>query len=146
MSPILTMITLYWRSFPPVEPLSLKWEFPLWHAKDDIEPEIKTQKSQKQKQQATDDDAGKHQIIEFMGGKPPISASQCRKLMGVNRAIRLMGILEADGQIEVTETVKKNGHDVELFRLSASYNRRLSAADCTPDSRPDSGQSKGQFD
>ena len=48
----------------------------------------------------------------------PVSPSQCRKLMGINRATRLFGLLESDREIEHAETVRRGGHAVELFRLS----------------------------
>ena len=45
-----------------------------------------------------------------------ISASQCRSLMGTDRAKRLFKIAQDEGLIEQSGTTKKGGHDVELYR------------------------------
>ena len=92
------------RSFPPVESLALRWDFPLWRASDEDPVNLKGKRSQQDERQAKNDDTGKLEIASaLLAG--PLTASKLRKATGFSpgRVDRLVGMLTKEGQIQSTQ-------------------------------------------
>jgi hypothetical protein len=92
------------RSFPPVESVALRWDFPLWQPCDEDPENLKGKRSPQDEKQAKQDDAGKLEIAAaLLTG--PATASKLRKATGFSpgRVARLVGILTREGQIQSTQ-------------------------------------------
>ena len=106
------------RSFPPVEPMVLKWEFPLWVPTDEDPLELKGSKSKSEDRQRDRDREATRQILSALMTEPA-TASQIREKTALSRdrAQRLLNMLMADGQIEATE-VKVRGNLCKLYQIT----------------------------
>lgn len=103
------------RSFAPVEPLSLRWEFPLWTADNDLDPaKLKGNRGSQEERQAARDQKGMDQIMESIGTEPN-SCREIQRLTGISRerCQRLLDKLTAEDRIQVSiGTIKGNVCDV----------------------------------
>ncbi|MBX3427932.1 MAG: AAA family ATPase [Pirellulales bacterium] len=99
------------RSFQPVDPLPLRFEFPLWLPAGGVDPgKLKGRLSVKELRQAADDREGFALIAEALQAGPA-STRQVRDVTGLSkdRADRLLSLLVAGRQVDVeTETVRGN--------------------------------------
>jgi hypothetical protein len=94
------------RSFPPVEPISLRWAFPLWHPAEDVDPTLlKLRPSATEARQRASDQQGINKIADALlhGGA---TARQLRAKTGFGkyRLDRLLDQMTAAGQLNVNET------------------------------------------
>jgi|GEM_PF-2439364 len=108
------------RSWRRVEPLSIKWEFPLWQRADDADPrQLRRQQTPKQRQQQAEDEATIGKIIAaFLGGKVHTARSLGGAVgIGKPRLERLLNQLQAAGRIISEETVKR-GNTCYEYRLA----------------------------
>lgn len=111
------------RSFPPVEPLPLRWAFPLWVPACHLDPEaLRGRKTAGDERQSKRDKNSVSELRRLMHEHgEPVTRRWLRKASGwgeqrVNRTIRAM--LD-DEIITVPETTTDNrGRDVELFQLT----------------------------
>jgi hypothetical protein len=97
------------RSFPPLEPIVLKWEFPLWHPVDDLDPSALAKPRKK------DDSADSIRVLGVLKSKfGRMSTHAIHEATGINKK-RLKRILESLlGRGEVTrEEYKHNSQDCE---------------------------------
>lgn len=112
------------RSFPPVEPQTLKWEFPLWTATDGVDAVLKQEKSRNDSRQECKDKQALSELADIFhaaNGKPQTRWDLHRKFGGgkdrLNRLIRL-GI--DDGRfLQIEGKPTRNGEVAEQFMLSA---------------------------
>ncbi len=109
------------RSFAPVEPLALRWQFPLWLPADDIDPsKLKGKLSPKQQQQSQEDREGIDAIIKALRDGPATS-SQLGPKTGISRdrRKRLLDWLCSQDQITAAETTKR-GNTCYVYSLNKS--------------------------
>ena len=103
------------RSFKPVEPLVLRWMFPLWLPDMSADPrKLKGLKTQQERQQDSRDREGMEQICDALtGGEATSKKLQQRTGISRERANRLLAKLIASGVVDVrTEVIDHNECDV----------------------------------
>lgn len=112
------------RSFAPVEPMTLRWNWPLWTVADDVEPELQADRSRSDSRQEAKDNAGVEDLKKILeANDSPLSRNALHKAFGggkerLNRLIRIgvdKGVFEAAG----TKTAQ-NGEIAELFTLASN--------------------------
>lgn len=91
------------RSFPPIEPVTLRWEFPRWHVANDVAPKLATRTGMKQSKQ---DAEGIEKIRDALSITDEdremwLSVSAIRRTtgMGAPRAEKLLGIMEKNAEV-----------------------------------------------
>lgn len=113
------------RSFPPVEPETIQWEFPVWQRASAVEPVLKQERPRSESRQDAKDMKDLGKLTDIMHQKKGLEMSRydLQKAFGggkdrLNKLIRL-GIEQ--GRIRHTGTRPgRNGTEVDLFKL-ASY-------------------------
>lgn len=107
------------RSFPPIEPIALRWNFPLWHPTDAVDTaRLKGKQSKRDEQQAEKDREG----IELIARKleaGPMTPRTIRGETGISkeRTQRLLDMMYANGDVTRTETIVRGNHTHE-YQLS----------------------------
>ncbi|MDX1968993.1 MAG: AAA family ATPase [Planctomycetaceae bacterium] len=92
------------RSFAPVEPMVLKWEFPLWTAADDLDPNaIKRPATRGDERQTSKDREGCETIVKGLRAKGPSTSRRLREFtgFGVDRLNRLLRQMVDDERLTV---------------------------------------------
>lgn len=108
------------RSFKPVEPVVLRWEFPLWRVAEGMDAsELKGTKTKQQEKQEQDDRDGTHLIVSAMLGGKRLTPSQLRKAthMGQPRVDRLLVALFKGGHID-RSSVTVRGNETHEYWLA----------------------------
>jgi RecA-family ATPase len=117
------------RSFPKAEPITLRWDWPLWSAEVDLEPVLHMEKSKGDSRQETKDDTGVQELKKILELKDsPLSRSALHKAFGggkerLHRLIRIgvdKGVFQAAG----TKTAQ-NGEVAELFTLAGKHDSNV---------------------
>ena len=120
------------RSWPPVEPLAIRWRFPVWSLAEGVDPrKLRRPQTNRERQQQVEDETTIGKIIAtFAGGKTQTISSICRET-GVNkgRIDRLLNKLQADGRVAREEVIKR-GNPCGEYRLAPAKN-----ADSEPSQR-----------
>lgn len=113
------------RSFAPVEPLVLKWDFPCWWPADGLDPsELKGKKPKSQEVKEEQDRKDQYAIVDAMRkASGAVTSRQLRSLTGLgkDRLQRLLDGLTSDGQVDATETIKRGNRCYE-YELSTPPN------------------------
>jgi hypothetical protein len=106
------------RSFKPVEPMTLKWTFPIWQRADGIDPVAikgRRTKAEEKKSQADREDC--YKLIKALRPAPATIRVLRGKIgQSADRIERLLDILESKGIVAWTE-VKKRGNPCREYRL-----------------------------
>ena len=106
------------RSFPPVKPMVLRWEFPLWVPTDE-DPRLL--KGVKTKGESRQDQRDKEATMKILGVllTEPATASQVREHTGLSRdrAKRLLDILVSEGQIQ-SRDIKIRGNVCKQYHIT----------------------------
>jgi hypothetical protein len=106
------------RSFAPVEPMALRWVFPLWKPTDDVDPQrLKGKLSSSEQRQAERDKAGIDSVVKaLLDGPATARALRARTGFGKARQDNLLNKLMADGHIVANEiTIRGNTcHEYKL--------------------------------
>jgi hypothetical protein len=107
------------RSFAPVEPMTLKWEYPLWTPSEADPAQLKAEPTRSSRRQAANDVAGILTVTQVLQ-EGPATATQLRKRTGLgrDRVERLIGQMTQRKLVKVTKT-KVRGHECEQYALSA---------------------------
>jgi hypothetical protein len=109
------------RSFAPVEPIGLRWIFPLWTPDIGVDPtKLKRRIPPSEQRQADRDREGINEIVKgLMQG--PATARTLRRLTGLgpDRQQRLLDKLESEGQITATEKIVR-GNPSREYQLTES--------------------------
>lgn len=79
------------RSFAPVAPRTIRWEYPLWHLMG-IEPELKQRKSPQQETQAKNDRETEQTIIGQLTKHPRLTNPRLRTRTGFGAARLTRGL------------------------------------------------------
>lgn len=105
------------RSWEPIAPYALRWEFPLWRRADDLDVEnLKGRKTRHEDQKQEQDAKGMDDIFQALLQSPDtVKGLTTRVGMGPARVERLAGGLVRDGRITYEE-IKKRGQECRLFR------------------------------
>lgn len=109
------------RSFPPVEPIVLRWEFPLW-VRDEFADlrQLRGRQTQQEERQAQGDREGMEQIaVTLVKGSARASVIRQRTGIGRARAEPLLGIMAREGQIVATE-IEYRGNQTHEYHLPVS--------------------------
>ena len=104
------------RSFPPLQPITLKWSFPLWLAADDLDPSRLAKPNKKSDTEAL------CRVLEILASNvSPMATSAIRKATGFNKekADRLMVKLTQQGKVAV-ELAKHQGREISKFSIMES--------------------------
>ena len=107
------------RSFAPVEPLALQWQFPLWVPLAGVDTgKLKGRLSQSEKRQAERDREGVGVISEALADGAA-TARQLRGRTGMTkeRLERLLGMMRVAGEVTVVSTIIK-GNECNEYRLT----------------------------
>ncbi|MDZ4683598.1 MAG: AAA family ATPase [Planctomycetaceae bacterium] len=109
------------RSWEPIEPVVLKWNFPLWEPVDGLDPTaLKQAPTKTDQRQATKDAEGFDEIIAALREHGRGTASKLRGWTGQGRGrfTRLAAVMVKDGRL-LTETVTEWGNECDEYRLAA---------------------------
>jgi hypothetical protein len=107
------------RSFPPVEPLALRWEFPLWVPESNCDPrKLKGKLSAKEQRQNDRDMEGIEKIMKALA-ESRATARHLRAKTGLSkdRQQRLLDCMTSQGQATATETTIRGNVCLE-YRLA----------------------------
>lgn len=106
------------RSFKPVQPMSLQWEWPLWKPVDADPARLKTQASQGAKRQEANDLESIDAISAALR-EGPKTVTQLRKTTGFgqNRVERVIGIM-ARGKLVTSDRTTVQGRQCDQYRLA----------------------------
>lgn len=133
--PGLAVLDATLRSFIPVEPMTLRWNWPLWTVADDVEPELQADRSRSDSRQEAKDNAGVEDLRKILeANDSPLSRNALHKSFGggkerLNRLIRIgvdKGVFEAAG----TKTAQ-NGEIAELFTLAGKEDSNVQRSEST---------------
>ena len=106
------------RSFAPLEPLAIRWQFPLWVADEWADPaKLAGKQTRGEERTAERDREGKNQIIAALL-KGPATAREIRRQTAISydRCDRLLALLESDEQITST-TINVRGNDCRQYHV-----------------------------
>ena len=106
------------RSFEPVKPMTLKWDFPVWLPSESDPEKLKTQPTRGERRQAAKDRNGMDAIAQALEEGP----ATLRKLRGTtgigkDRLERLAGLLVQAGKLTTTEIVVR-GNPTNEYHLA----------------------------
>lgn len=100
------------RSFAPIEPIGLRWEFPLWERAYTLDTEaVQGRKTRGEERQDDRDAKGRQAILDALS-QGPMTTRQIRAEaggMGKQRAERLLDLLETEGRVTWQETIIRGG-------------------------------------
>lgn len=122
--PDLSVLDAGVRSFTKFEPMTLRWNWPLWSVAEDVEPALQADKSRGDSRQEAKDNAGVEDLRKILeGSECPLSRNALHKAFGggkerLNRLIRIgleKGVFEAAGTKKA-----QNGEVAELFTLATN--------------------------
>jgi len=103
------------RSFPPVTPLALQWEFPLWRPVHHLDPSRLA--DPRSRQQAVRDVEGRQTILDALADGPLTERKlRAATRLSKERLERLATDLESSRQI-VAEEIVVSGHGATQYRL-----------------------------
>ncbi|MGH2600841.1 MAG: AAA family ATPase [Dehalococcoidia bacterium] len=109
------------RTWPPVDPLVLRWEYPIWRPADGMDPDLLAQGPTAQTgRQKIDDDAGTREVVAALVKHGPMTRRALRAKTGIgdDRITRLLDILESGERITSRE-VRGRGGATKEYRLPA---------------------------
>lgn len=109
------------RSFPPVEPLPLRWTFPVWQPDDDVDPaKLKGRLTKGEQRQRERDEEGFEAIRTALMAHGPSSVTALSKATPLHRdrIQRLVNIMDANGDVEAVQANVK-GNETTQYQLRA---------------------------
>jgi hypothetical protein len=108
------------RSFPPLEPLPLRWSFPVWLPDETLNPQaLEGLRTRQERRQHGKDAEGMEQLLTALARGPP-TVRQLRGAAGIGRerCERLLDRLEASGEVAWSEAHVR-GNACRQYRLNA---------------------------
>jgi len=111
------------RSFAPIEPVTLQWDFPLWRLAQSVEPILKADKSRGDSRQESKDLQALGDLTNILhGADEPMTRYELLKQFGggkdrVNRLIR-QG-LQAGRIVKVGTRETRNGEQADTFMVAS---------------------------
>ena len=118
--PELSVLECVTRSFKSPEPVSVRFEWPLWHAVA-TDPKVKRIGQTKADRQAKEDAEADETLLVAFEVNQALSESQIVRVtgMGPSRVTRAVGRAVASGLLE-SRRVRRSGRKVTVYRLSAT--------------------------
>ena len=107
------------RSFPPIDPVALRWHFPVWTPAYSLDPEnVKGRKTVGEERQSERDKAGMNAIRQALAGQA-LTPRGIRDHTGIGkpRAERLLGQLFAAGEVTY-QNIEIRGNETREYRLN----------------------------
>ncbi|XAM00050.1 AAA family ATPase [Phycisphaeraceae bacterium D3-23] len=106
------------RSYAPIEPVGLRWEFPRWHRADLDTGALKDRKTKLEHRREQSDAEGTEKIVAALR-TGPLTPRKIRDATGLSksRADRLLSRMNA-GQVVVFEELKVRGQATREYRLA----------------------------
>ncbi len=106
------------RSFPPVEPLPLRWTFPVWRPDESLDPTKVRGRMTKQEERQSDKDKDGVDKLRAALAKGPATMKVLRGITGLSkgRVERLLDVMESKGEVAWTE-IKKRGNECREYRI-----------------------------
>lgn len=116
----LSVLECVTRSFASPEPVSVRFEYPLWHAVA-TEAKVKRIGASRADKQAKDDAEADETLLEAFKVNQTLSESQIVRVtgMGPGRVSRAVGRAVAAGHLDAKK-VRRAGRKVSIYRLSAT--------------------------
>jgi hypothetical protein len=109
------------RSFAPVEPFCLAWNFPVWTPADDCDPQqLKRLPTKQEQRQVANDTEGAGKIVEKLrqaGGELSLNKIRDETGFGRERALRLLVQMEEDGRVSKRES-SSHGNQYTTYQLA----------------------------
>jgi hypothetical protein len=108
------------RSFPPLEPLPLRWSFPVWLPDETLNPQaLEGLRTRQERRQHGKDAEGMEQLLTALA-RGPATVRQLRGAAGIGRerCERLLDRLEASGEVAWSEAHVR-GNACRQYRLNA---------------------------
>jgi AAA domain/DnaB-like helicase N terminal domain len=127
------------RSWPSPAPVSVKYEYPLWHAVT-LEPEIRKPARQNKSAQEETDKRAITVILEAIPQQPKaIQQSSLRSTLGfgVDRFNRLIGQLVKSGQIKQSRRRKREGKQTFVFYSKVANDSGNDSGNSSGNARPE---------
>lgn len=93
------------RSFKSPEPITIRWEYPLWHLST-LGPKVKEQQTSRERKQKSSDDEALAEVLALIADKKiqrSVIAAQCP--YGSTKLTRILNIAKQSGLIEMTTEV-----------------------------------------
>lgn len=106
------------RSFPPLQPLAIRWEYPLWIADEWADTtKLAGKQTKNEERTAERDREGMLQIVTALL-KGPATAREIRRQTGISkeRCDKLLGKLEVDEQI-TSDTIEVKGNTCRQYHV-----------------------------
>jgi hypothetical protein len=107
------------RSFAPVKPLAIRWEYPLWTAADEIDPRrLRQSQTAKKQQQQAEDEGAISEIVAILTAENTVTVRKLRSATGwgKTRCERLLDIMQSAGKVIQSDTVVA-GNKCHEYRL-----------------------------
>jgi len=106
------------RSFKPVEPIALRWNFPLWHPATDVDAgRLKREPTRNKQRQDALDKEGSDAILAALAVGPATESGLRIKLgFGQPRVKRLLSKLLSEGKISIKK-IETNGNNCDEYSI-----------------------------
>ena len=123
------------RSFPPIEPLTLRWEFPVWRPASDVDPaRLKGRLTAGEQRLAEKDRQDVQKIREHLEEHGTATRRKLRHIASPDRLNKLLCTMEHAGEIEsVPITIKGNPTEEYHLKSNAQALRGRDVVDTTTD-------------
>lgn len=118
--PEIAVLDAVLRSFAPVEPLALRWQFPLWVPSTGVDPSaIKGRFGRQEEKQRERDREGKEKTLKALRDKPATTRA-LRRLTGYgkDRQETILNILQSEGLVAFRDIVIKGNQSHEYYLTS----------------------------
>lgn len=115
------------RTFPPIQPVALQWEWPLWSVALDLDPaKLAGLLTRGDERQTAKDKEGCEAIVKTItddGAATPRELLTRGLGMGSGRITRLLGILVREGQLDSSDTIRR-GNPCKIYHLPGDVSWR----------------------
>jgi len=107
------------RSWPPVDPLTIRWTFPVWRLADADPRRLKRAQTARQQQQQIKDEEGIARIYAELAAHNTGTQRELRGWCGISRKRlqRLLDRMQSENRV-TQKTVQKQGRPCDEYRLS----------------------------
>jgi hypothetical protein len=122
--PELSVLECVTRSFKSPEPVTIRFDWPLWSPVNGVLPNVKKSVQSRDEKSAKDDKEADQRLLDaLVKAKNRLSESQLVRAtgMGPTRISRAIGRVVSSGAIE-SKTVKRQGRRVAIYGLTATPN------------------------
>jgi AAA domain len=106
------------RSFAPVVPLALRWQYPCWHPANEVDAaKLQGRLTKGEQRQSAKDIEGMAAITNALAGGPATRRELLNIGIGRERCERLLGLLESSEKITSVDTIRR-GNTCKLYHLT----------------------------